>query len=760
MSSSDFETFLHSSERKRFVVVYAVVVMTKEPLVEKEEEERGLSFSLGRFPGAKNRGLIASSSSSLTQGWVVFQSVPYAAVLRDDGLHERDHFTFEKSKDHNFNVNNSNVNNNSSESPRQQQQQQNRQQQLQRCSATKFARYFSRENQLKDWEDGYDKETKALKSCQLRAPKATVRLASKIVWRMQRERKNETNTNENKNNAENEVPASEEKSRKTKRTALAAPTGRLYDDEGKTEQLGLGRGYSTVFDQLTHGEESKTFGLNNPSDYTLAAMTRAYLTHSLNVDDSVVSDEERAERYEREYEDIPSVADLAKLIGKLRLNCHTLCDDELRPYGIGVYPVAAMMNHSENPNCFATFRGKKMIVRCLRDVLPGEELTISYDELMKPKRERAKSLKSNYGFDLHDDGEEEEEGQEDLLPLSEIPLIGGHKLRALSRAPKYTDEDEERSWFQVERASGGIVDGGCHIYRLFGEESGGFFEDNSALASFNLEESVDEDYDDDDEGDDGENDEDKEKDKEETETNGDLSKDPEFAGQKTYGQSNKSKKSNKKKTRLIVETWGDCKNVVVAEIAERFCQAFELVEKLSSTSSGDVSDGSSLNRAWDRFNSLTDTRSALFGASVGIARGHHLRVKALESFMNAAVLFEDWKIAFDCGTELTPSFEKYYPNHHPQIAVHNVAVLKLLLERLMADTYAVGARWSEPSSIIESLDEIKEKAKELASGVSRVVGEDSTVVEQLVEAMHTCKMMREQVLKEADSLCSSDDDAF
>jgi len=760
-SSSDFETLLHSSERESFVVgVYVVVVaMMKEPLVEKEEEE-GLSFSLGRFPGAKNRGLIASSSS-LKQGSVVFQSVPYAAVLRDDGLHERDHFTFEKSTKDNFGVSNINTMNNNSESPRQQQQQQNRQQ-LQRCSATKFARYFSRENQLKDWEDGYDKETKALKSCRLRAPKATVRLASKIVWRMQRERKNETNTNENKNNAENEVPASEENLRKTKRTALAAPTGRLYDDDGKTEQLGLDRGYSTVFDQLTHGEESKTFGLNNPSDYTLAAMTRAYLTHSLNVDDSVVSDEERAERYEREYEDIPSVADLAKLIGKLRLNCHTLCDDELRPYGIGVYPVAAMMNHSENPNCFAIFRGKKMIVRCLRDVLPGEELTISYDELMKPKRERAKSLKSNYGFDLlvHDVGEEEEEEQEDLLPLSEIPLIGGHKLRALSRAPKYTDEDEERSWFQVERASGGIVDGGCHIYRLFGEESGGFFEDNnnnnSALASFNLEESVDEDYDDDDEGDDGENDEDKEKDEEETETNGDLSKDPEFAGQKTYGQSNKSKKSNKKKTRLIVETWGDCKNVVVAEIAERFCQAFELVEKLSSTSSG-IFTGSLLNRAWDRFNSLTDTRSALFGASVGIARGHHLRVKALESFMNAAILFEDWKIAFDCGTELTPSFEKCYPNHHPQIAVHNVAVLKLLLERLMADTYAVGARWSAPASVIESLDEIKEKAKELASGVSRVVGEDSTVVEQLVEAMHTCKIMREQVLKEADS---SDDDTF
>ena len=69
----------------------------------------------------------------------------------------------------------------------------------------------------------------------------------------------------------------------------------------------------------------------------------------------MVSDEERAERYEREYEDIPSVADLAKLIGKLRLNCHTLCDDELKPYGIGIYPVAAMMNHSEAAKLFCNF---------------------------------------------------------------------------------------------------------------------------------------------------------------------------------------------------------------------------------------------------------------------------------------------------------------------------------------------------------------------------------------------------------------------
>lgn len=198
---------------------------------------------------------------------------------------------------------------------------------------------------------------------------------------------------------------------------------------------------------------------------------------------------------------------------------------------------------------------------------------------------------------------------------------------------------------------------------------------------------------------------------------------------------------------MIVETWGDCKNVVVAEIAERFCQAFELVEKLNSSSAGDISDISSLRRAWDRFNSLTDVGSELFGASVGIARGHHLRVTALETFMNAAVLFSGWSLALECGKELTPTFEKYYPHFrfHPQVAAHNVAVIKLTLENLMM---IMGSEMTpvEIARIVDDLEEIKDQAKEIASNVSRVVGEDSTIVEQLVEAMHTSEKMQEQLL--------------
>ena len=49
-------------------------------------------------------------------------------------------------------------------------------------------------------------------------------------------------------------------------------------------------------------------------------------------------------------------------------------------------------------------------------------------------------------------------------------------------------------------------------------------------------------------------------------------------------------------------------------------------------------------------------------------------------------------------------------------------------------------------SMIENIEEINEKAKKIASEISQVVGEDSTVVAQLVEAMHTCETMREQLL--------------
>lgn len=47
----------------------------------------------------------------------------------------------------------------------------------------------------------------------------------------------------------------------------------------------------------------------------------------------------------------------ARLLARLACNGHTLCDDELRPFGVGLYPLGAMVNHGEAPNAAQGFRG-------------------------------------------------------------------------------------------------------------------------------------------------------------------------------------------------------------------------------------------------------------------------------------------------------------------------------------------------------------------------------------------------------------------
>jgi hypothetical protein len=60
--------------------------------------------------------------------------------------------------------------------------------------------------------------------------------------------------------------------------------------------------------------------------------------------------------------------------------------------GGGVYPVGAILNHSCAPNCILTYSGSKQIIRTLRDIEAGEELTHSYVDLCLPTPERRQSL--------------------------------------------------------------------------------------------------------------------------------------------------------------------------------------------------------------------------------------------------------------------------------------------------------------------------------------------------------------------------------
>lgn len=58
------------------------------------------------------------------------------------------------------------------------------------------------------------------------------------------------------------------------------------------------------------------------------------------------------------------VREIALLLARFACNNHTICDDELRPTGVGLYPLAALVNHHCRPSCVQTFSGRRIVFRC------------------------------------------------------------------------------------------------------------------------------------------------------------------------------------------------------------------------------------------------------------------------------------------------------------------------------------------------------------------------------------------------------------
>lgn len=60
---------------------------------------------------------------------------------------------------------------------------------------------------------------------------------------------------------------------------------------------------------------------------------------------------------------LPTVRSLAHLLSRLACNAHTICDAELRSIGTGCYSMASMANHSCQPSCMQSFKGKDICFR-------------------------------------------------------------------------------------------------------------------------------------------------------------------------------------------------------------------------------------------------------------------------------------------------------------------------------------------------------------------------------------------------------------
>lgn len=94
-----------------------------------------------------------------------------------------------------------------------------------------------------------------------------------------------------------------------------------------------------------------------------------------------------------------TVDDCIEVICKLSCNLFTIVDDFQNEAGIGCYPYAALINHSCEPNCIQRFdAAANIVIRCVKDIQPGEELTISYADTGKPTWYRQRELLRTYHF--------------------------------------------------------------------------------------------------------------------------------------------------------------------------------------------------------------------------------------------------------------------------------------------------------------------------------------------------------------------------
>lgn len=72
--------------------------------------------------------------------------------------------------------------------------------------------------------------------------------------------------------------------------------------------------------------------------------------------------------------------------------------------GTGLYLTGAMVNHSCDPSCVQSFRGKTLIMRAVRPLAEGDEITIAYAELAATRQERRLGLMRDYFFDIDGPG--------------------------------------------------------------------------------------------------------------------------------------------------------------------------------------------------------------------------------------------------------------------------------------------------------------------------------------------------------------------
>lgn len=99
--------------------------------------------------------------------------------------------------------------------------------------------------------------------------------------------------------------------------------------------------------------------------------------------------------------DFPDHNDLLALFSQVSCNGFTIEDEELGHMGTAVYPDVALINHSCLPSVIVTYNGTSAEVRAVQDMNPGDEVLISYIDLLYPTDDRNNRLRESYYFTCH-----------------------------------------------------------------------------------------------------------------------------------------------------------------------------------------------------------------------------------------------------------------------------------------------------------------------------------------------------------------------
>ncbi|KAF9378401.1 SET and MYND domain-containing protein 3 [Podila verticillata] len=334
----------------------------------------------------KGRGLFSAARETLKPGTLLFKELGYCQVVNDASLSQVCSACFKDTREEQGEDDKA-----ASGLPN------GGQRKLVRCAGCKVVWYCNKTCQIKDWKLHHQLECQGIQ-------KSMANAATKDVW-----------TKETLDSTPVRAIC-----RLVRRRERVRASARYKIEHGKVDpqQKQVNEVYVSGLDQReeewldSHGADWIEQYLNtyeHASEITSSSSAKGVLDESSQlaktmavVMSCVVSPKENRQSFLKGSgaDEISSGSSGFDLIRKLNAYGFSMTNLETTTVvALGLYIQSmAFMNHSCVPNCVYIFKGPKVECRVIRDIQPGEEMTISYIDQIGTTKERQRQLKEQYHF--------------------------------------------------------------------------------------------------------------------------------------------------------------------------------------------------------------------------------------------------------------------------------------------------------------------------------------------------------------------------